>query len=73
MTHLTATTAQVNDFNQFIHLTEQVRRALGKRREPIRKAHMSELDFEELQADIRNRQFKLWAKIVRMSSFRQKE
>lgn len=73
MTHLTATTAQVNDFNQFIHLTEQVRRALGKRREPIRKAHMSELDFEELQADIRNRQLKLWAKIVRMSSFRQKE
>lgn len=73
MTHLVATTAQVNDFGQFVHLAEQVRKALGKRSEPIRKAHMPESEFKKLQEDVRRRQFNLWAKIVRMSTFRQEE
>lgn len=72
-THFSLASPQVHDFNQYQQTAIRIRRALGKRDDPSRKAGEAQADFEARRTAIWYKQFALWSEVVRPSEFRRLE
>lgn len=73
ITHFSLTSSLVHDFRQYEQAAARIRRALGKRDDPARKAGEPSADFEARRTAIWHKQFELWSEVVRQSEFRQLE